>query len=152
MAAIFLVTTLPFNQLFTSWNLTHNVLFFILPLPRMYKSVPCLAITETYMTSLLAWVKGPTLYLWSAGFGRGGGRGTLHIERRGQPLGGDCGIPDVDGEMSRAKGNPSLEILEYSTPRPKCKPQFWILNFVGANISRCHLGINSFSRQLGSLL
>ena len=51
-----------------------------------------------------------------------------------------------------AKGNPSLQILEYSTPRQKFKTQIWISNFVGKRISRWHLGINSFWHQLGSSL
>ena len=44
-------------------------------------------------------------------------------------------------KMSRAKGNPFLQILLYSTPRPKFKAH-----------SRWHLRINSFWRQLGSTL
>ena len=55
-------------------------------------------------------------------------------------------------KLIRAKGNPSLEILEYSTPHPKLKTQTLISNFVGAKFSRWHLRINSFWRQLGSLL
>ena len=53
-------------------------------------------------------------------------------------------------KMSRAKGNPSLQILEYSTPRPKSQTQIWIWNVVGAKFSRWHLGINYFWSQLGS--
>ena len=55
-------------------------------------------------------------------------------------------------KFSRAQGNLSLQILEYSTPRPKFKTQIWISNSVGANIFRWHLGINSSWRQLGSSL
>ena len=55
-------------------------------------------------------------------------------------------------KVSGAKGNPSLYILEYSTLRPKFKTQILISKSIGAKFSRWHLGINSFSRQLGSLL
>ena len=55
-------------------------------------------------------------------------------------------------KVIRAKGNLSLQILEYSTPRPKFKTQILISNFVGAKFSRWHLGITSFWRQLRSSL
>ena len=55
-------------------------------------------------------------------------------------------------KVSRAKGNPSLQILEYSTPRPKFQTQILISNFVGAKFSHWHIGITSFWRQLGSSL
>ena len=55
-------------------------------------------------------------------------------------------------KVSRAKGNPFIKILEYSTPRPKSKTQIWISNSVGAKFSRWHLGINSFWRQMVSSL
>ena len=50
---------------------------------------------------------------------------------------------------SCAKKNPSLQILEYSTPNPKCKTEILIPNFFCAKFSRWHLGITSFWRQLG---
>ena len=52
-------------------------------------------------------------------------------------------------KVSRAKGNPSIQILEYSTLRPKLKTQIWISNFVGAKLSHYHPGVNSFWDQLG---
>ena len=55
-------------------------------------------------------------------------------------------------KVSRAKGNPYLDILEYSTLHPKFKTQICISNFVGAKFSRGNLIINYFWRQLGSLL
>ena len=55
-------------------------------------------------------------------------------------------------KVSRAKGNPSLQILEYSTPRPKFKIQIWISNSVGEKFPFRHLRINSFWSQLGYLL
>ena len=55
-------------------------------------------------------------------------------------------------KVSRAKGNPSLQILEYSTPRPTLKTLIWISNFFGTKLSRWHLGITSFWHQLGSSL
>ena len=55
-------------------------------------------------------------------------------------------------KVSRAKGNGYLQILEYSTLRPKLKNQIWISNFVGAKLSCWHLRINYFWRQLGSSL
>ena len=54
--------------------------------------------------------------------------------------------------VSHANGNPSLQILEYSTPRSKFQTQIWISNSVGAKFTRWHLGINYFWRQLVSLL
>ena len=55
-------------------------------------------------------------------------------------------------KLSRAKGNPSLQILEYSTPHQKFKTQIWISNFVGTKFSCWHLKVNLFWHQLGSPL
>ena len=55
-------------------------------------------------------------------------------------------------KVSRAKGNPFLLILEYSSPRPKFQTQIWISNFVGAKFSRWYLRITSFWCQLRSSL
>ena len=55
-------------------------------------------------------------------------------------------------KVSRTKGNPYLQILEYSTLRLKLKTQILISKSVGAKFSLWHLGINSFWCQLGSLL
>ena len=52
-------------------------------------------------------------------------------------------------KVSRAKGNPSIQILEYSTSHPKLKTKIWISNTVGAKFSCWHPGINSFCCQLG---
>ena len=54
--------------------------------------------------------------------------------------------------VCRSNGNPSLQILEYSTPRPTFITKIRTSNFVGAKFSRWHLGINSFWRLLGSSL
>ena len=48
--------------------------------------------------------------------------------------------------------NPSLQILEYSTLRPKLKTQISISNFVGTKFFRWHLRIIFFWRQLRSSL
>ena len=55
-------------------------------------------------------------------------------------------------KVSHANGNYSLQILEYSNPRPKFKTQILISKSVGAKLSRWHLRINSFWHQLRSLL
>ena len=51
--------------------------------------------------------------------------------------------------MICAKGNPFIQILEYSTQRPKFETQILISNFVGQKFSCWHLDINSFWCQLG---
>ena len=55
-------------------------------------------------------------------------------------------------KVSHEKGNPSPQILEYSTPRPKFETQIWISNLVGAKFSHWHLRITSFWSQLVSSL
>ena len=55
-------------------------------------------------------------------------------------------------KVSRAKGDPFIQILEYCTLYLKFKTHPWISNYVSAKFSRWHLGINSFWRQLGSSL
>ena len=55
-------------------------------------------------------------------------------------------------KVSRAKGNPSPEILEYSTLRPKFKTKIWMSNVFGAKCSHWNFGMNYFWRQLGSSL
>ena len=55
-------------------------------------------------------------------------------------------------KVSRAKGGPFIQILEYCTLYLKFKTHPWISNYVSAKFSRWHLGINSFWRQLGSSL
>ena len=51
-------------------------------------------------------------------------------------------------KVSRTKGSPSLQILEYSITHPKIKTQIWISNFVGAKLSCWHLGILPFFANL----
>ena len=51
-------------------------------------------------------------------------------------------------KMSRAKGNLSRHILEYSTPCPKSQAQIWTSNIVGAKFYRWQLWITSLWRQL----
>ena len=55
-------------------------------------------------------------------------------------------------KMICSKGIPSLQILEYSTPRPEFKTQIWTSNFVGTKFFRCQLRINFFWHQLRSSL
>ena len=63
-----------------------------------------------------------------------------------------CPLCQLRKKVSYAKGNLFLQILEYSTRRPKFQTQILISNFVGAKFSRWHLGITSFLRQIGSSL
>ena len=51
-----------------------------------------------------------------------------------------------------AKGNQSLQIMEYSTPRSKFQTNIWISNFVEAKCFCWNLGINSYCHQLRSTL
>ena len=55
-------------------------------------------------------------------------------------------------KVSSAKGNPFLQILEYSTLCPKFQTQILISNFVGPEFSCLHLRITYFGLQLGSSL
>ena len=87
---------------------------------------------------------------------------------KGKPISSDLGIIYTAPKISKPnlnfklrwlrrregceKGNPFLQILEYSTLRPKFQTQIWISNFVGTKFSCWHLRIISFWIQLGSSL
>ena len=61
-------------------------------------------------------------------------------------------LPLLRRKVSRSKGNPFIQILEFCTPRPKLKTQNLNFKLHCCEILRWHLGINTFWRQLGSLL